>query len=275
MTSFTNFLFVPASRPERFEKSASSGADLICIDLEDSVPPDQKDEARACVLDALVKLDRSKTAVRINGLKTLAGLKDLLALSSASSASSAEVLPSLIFIPMVESASEVEIVRSLLGDSVDGLVPLIETVKGLRNGDAIAASDGVTAMMFGGGDFSSELGIKLEWEPLLAARGSFIMCCASAQVMAVDVPYIDMGNEAGLAEECARAKALGFHAKAAIHPKQLSAIQTAMKPSEAEIAEARDAIAAFEAAGRRAISHNGRMLEAPVMARYRKIVAAA
>ena len=268
MTSFTNFLFVPASRPERFEKAASSGADLICIDLEDSVSSDQKDEARAAVLDALAKLDRSKTAVRINGLKTLAGIKDLLALSSA------EVFPSLVFIPMVESASEVEIVRSLLGDSVDGLVPLIETVKGLRNGDAIAASEGVTAMMFGGGDFSSELGTKLEWEPLLAARGAFIMCCASAQVMAVDVPYIDMGDEAGLAEECTRAKALGFHAKAAIHPKQLSTIQTAMKPSEAEIEEARDAIAAFEAAGRRAISHNGRMLEAPVMARYRNIVAA-
>jgi len=199
-------------------------------------------------------------------LKTAAGLADLLALMNA------DHVPSLIFIPMVESASEVEIVQNILGDKIDGLVPLIETVKGLRAGDAIAASKGVAAMMFGGGDFSAELGTKLEWEPLLAARGAFIMCCASAGVMAVDVPYIDMSNEAGLADECVRAKALGFHAKAAIHPKQLTAIQSAMRPSEAEVAEAQDALAAYELAGSRAVSHNGRMLEAPVMERYRRIL---
>lgn len=268
MTSFTNFLFVPANRPERFEKAVSSGADLICIDLEDSVPADQKDSARDSVIAALANMDRKKTAVRINGLKTRAGLADLLALAES------DHCPALVFLPMVESASEVEIAHNILGDRIDGLIPLIETVKGLRAGDAIAASAGVTAMMFGGGDFSAELGTKLEWEPLLAARGAFIMCCASARVMAIDVPYIDMGNEAGLAEECARAKSMGFHAKAAIHPKQLPALQTAMRASEAEIAEAASAIAAYDAAGGKAISHNGRMLEAPIMERYRRIVAA-
>ncbi|WP_229955627.1 HpcH/HpaI aldolase/citrate lyase family protein [Parasphingorhabdus litoris] len=269
MTGFTNFLFVPANRPERFEKAANSGADLICIDLEDSVPTDQKDSARESVLDALKALDRSKTAVRINGLKTEAGLADLLALSAS------DRLPSLIFLPMVESAAEIEIAHSILGDRVDGLVPLIETVRGLRAGDMLAASAGVTGMMFGGGDFSAELGTKLEWEPLLAARGAFILCCASAGVAAIDVPYIDMGNETGLEEECRKAKAMGFHAKAAVHPKQIAAIAKAMKPTEAEVAEAIDAINAFDAAGGKAISHNGRMLEAPVMQRYRHIVAAA
>ncbi len=269
MASLTNFLFVPANRPERFSKAASSGADMICIDLEDSVPADQKDIARETVLNALSGLDRQKTAVRINGLKTAAGLADLLALGSA------DDLPSLVFMPMVESANEVEIANAILGDKVDGLIPLIETVKGLRAGDAIAASDGVTGMMFGGGDFSAELGTKLEWEPLLAVRGAFIMCCASAKITAIDVPYIDMANEQGLAEECTRAKAMGFHAKAAIHPKQLAAIQQAMRPSEAEVAEARDALEAYERAGGKAISHNGRMLEAPVMERYRRIVESA
>ncbi|MEP2101384.1 MAG: CoA ester lyase [Parasphingorhabdus sp.] len=269
MTGFTNFLFVPANRAERFEKAANSGADLICIDLEDSVPADQKDSARESVLDALKTLDRSKTAVRINGLKTETGLADLLALSSS------DHLPSLVFLPMVESAAEVEIAHSILGDRTDGLIPLIETVKGLRVGDALAASAGVTGMMFGGGDFSAELGTKLEWEPLLAARGAFILCCASAGVAAIDVPYIDMGNEAGLDEESRKAKAMGFHAKAAIHPKQISAIAKAMKPTDAEITEAIEAINAFDAAGGKAISHNGRMLEAPVMQRYRHIAAAA
>ncbi|WP_422345706.1 HpcH/HpaI aldolase/citrate lyase family protein [Parasphingorhabdus sp.] len=269
MTGFTNFLFVPANRPERFEKAANSGADLICIDLEDSVPADQKESARESVMDALKTLDRSKTAVRINGLRTAAGLADLLAFSAA------DRLPALLFLPMVESATEVEIAHSILGDRVDGLVPLIETVKGLRAGDAIAASAGVTAMMFGGGDFSAELGTRLEWEPLLAARGAFILCCASAAIAAIDVPYIDMGNEAGLEEESAKAKAMGFHAKAAIHPKQIALIAKTMKPTAAEVAEAIDAINAFDAAGGKAISHNGRMLEAPVMQRFRHIAAAA
>ncbi len=269
MTGFTNFLFVPANRPERFEKAANSGADLICIDLEDSVPAEQKDSARESVLDALKTLDRAKTAVRINGLKTAAGLADLLALSAT------EHLPALLFLPMVESAAEVEIAHSILGDRVDGLIPLIETVKGLRAGDAIAGGAGVTGMMFGGGDFSAELGTKLEWEPLLAARGAFILCCASAAVAAIDVPYINMNNDAGLEEESAKAKAMGFHAKAAIHPKQIALIAKAMKPTEVEVAEAIDAINAFDAAGGKAISHNGRMLEAPVMQRYRHIAAAA
>ncbi|NRD89654.1 CoA ester lyase [Sphingopyxis sp. BSNA05] len=269
MISFTNFLFVPANRPERYAKAAASGADMICIDLEDSVPAGEKDAARQSVLTALADLDRDKTAVRINGLNTADGLADLLALRNA------DHCPALLFVPMVESAGEIEIAHNILGDKVDGLVPLIETVKGLRAGDAIAASKGVTAMMFGGGDFSAELGTKLEWEPLLAARGAFIMCCASAQIGAIDVPYIDMSNEEGLAEECARAKAMGFHAKAAIHPKQLAAIQTAMRASDAEIAEATDALAAYEQAGGKAINHNGRMLEAPVMQRYRRIVESA
>lgn len=267
--TFTNFLFVPANRPERYEKAAASGTDMICIDLEDSVPADQKDAARATILTALPKLDREKTAVRINGLKTAAGLSDLLALANA------DHRPALVFLPMVESASEVEIAHEILGDKIDGLVPLIETVKGMRAGDSIAASEGVIAMMFGGGDFSAEIGTKLEWEPLLAARGAFVMCCASAQVMAIDVPYINMGNEAGLAEECDRAKAMGFHAKAAIHPRQIAAIQLAMQPSDAEIAEAKDAMAAYEQAGGKVISHNGRMLEAPVMERYRRILQSA
>ena len=266
MKSFSTLLFVPGNRPERFEKAASSGADLICIDLEDSVPADQKDSARESVLQSLAGLDRDKTAIRINGLKTHAGLADLLALAAS------ETCPALVFVPMVESVTEVDIVDSILGYRVDGIIPLIETVRGLRQGDEIAAGPSVAGMMFGGGDFSAQLGTKLAWEPLLAARGSFIMSCASAQVMAIDVPYIDMGNEAGLAEECRKAKALGFAAKAAIHPRQIDIIKSEIGPTDAEIEEARDAVSAYEAAGGEVISHRGQMLEAPIMARYRRIL---
>lgn len=237
------------------------------MDLEDSVPADQKAEARDSVLDALESLDLKKTAIRINGIKTSSGLKDLLALAET------EYPPSMVFIPMVESAAEVEIVRAILGDKIDGLVPLIETVKGLRTGDSIAASEGVTAMMFGGGDFSAQLGTKLAWEPLFVARSQFVMCCASANVAAVDVPYVNISNDDGLAEECRKAKDLGFQAKAAIHPKQLEILKEVMRPSDREIAEAKEAIAAYEEAGGKAISYNGHMLEAPLMERYRRVLA--
>ena len=269
MTAFTNFLFVPASKPERFEKAMDSGADLICIDLEDSVAASAKDSARADVIAALEQLDLSRTAVRINGIRTAEGLADLLALRAS------DKKPCLLFIPMVEHAVEIEIANSALDGGIDGFVPLIETVRGLNNAMEIAAADGVVAVMFGGGDFSSELGVKMEWEPLLAARSQLVMACAAAQVRCVDVPYIDMANEVGLANEAARVKAIGFHAKAAIHPSQIAVIKTAMRPTEVEVAEAKDALAAFEAAGGAVIRHKGQMLEAPIIKRYQQILASA
>ena len=93
-----------------------------------------------------------------------------------------------------------------------------------------------------------------------------------ANSRAVDVPYIDLENDAGLAEECARAKALGFHAKAAIHPRQIDAIKAAFRQTLNEIEEARAAIAAFDAGGGAAIRFQGKMLEAPLIRRYRQIV---
>ncbi|WOE75375.1 HpcH/HpaI aldolase/citrate lyase family protein [Alterisphingorhabdus coralli] len=269
MQGFTNFLFAPGNRPDRIAKALETKADLVCIDLEDSVPATEKDAARDAALDSLGIVSKTRKAIRTNGLRTQSGLKDLLALAES------RTVPELIFLPMVESPAEVEIAHAILGGKGCGLVPLIETVKGLRRGDAIAGSDGVTAMMFGGGDFSSQIGTKLEWEPLLAARSQFIMCGATAQLLLIDVPYIDLNNEAGLAEECQKAKALGFHAKAAIHPKQIETIAANMQPSAEEIAEAKAAIDAFEAGGGKAIAFNGRMLEAPVMSRYRQLLAAA
>lgn len=262
--AFTNFLFVPGNRPERFAKALASGADLVCIDLEDSVPLAEKDAARAAAMDAIAGEKDGRLALRINGLRTAAGLADILALAALT-------MPDYLFVPMVESAAEIEILRSILGANV-AFVPLVESVKGLRAAHDIASSPGVTAVMFGGGDFAGELGVKLEWAPLLHARSELVMACAAANVRVVDVPYIDLENEAGLADECAKAKTLGFHAKAAIHPKQINAINAAMRPNAAEIEEARAAVAAFDAAGGAAIRFQGKMLEAPIICRYRQIL---
>ena len=260
----TSLLFVPGSKPERFAKALASDADTVCIDLEDAVPPDGKAAARAAAIAAIAP----RVAIRINGVATRAGLADLLALAAA------PVLPELIFVPMVESSEEIRIARAVLGDAAH-FVPLIETPVGLAAAAAIAAAPGVAAMMFGGGDFSASLGVALAWEPLLVARSQFILAAAAAGVPAIDVPFIAMDDEAGLAVESRQARMLGFQAKAAIHPAQLPAIHAAMRPDVAEVTAAREALVAWAEAQGGAVRFKGRMLEAPMVKRYAAIVAMA
>ena len=160
----------------------------------------------------------------------------------------------------------------MLGDRCPELIPLIETPRGLRQALEIASAPKIAAVMFGGADFSGELGVALAWEPLLAARSALLLACAEAKVPAIDVPCIELDNLAGLEAECARARALGFAAKAAIHPAQVTAIEAAFTPTLAEVAEAEEAIAAYLAAGERAIRFKGKMLEALVVKRYRAVL---
>ena len=263
-------LFVPGSRPERTPKALACGADAVCIDLEDSVPALEKAQARTAALTQIRRAIGSgerRLALRINGIATRAGLEDLLALADA------EALPALLFVPMVESAAQIGIVAAVLGARTPGIVPLIETVKGLRAAHDIASAPGVVAMMFGGGDFAAELGVELAWEPLLAARGAFILAAAAAGIAAIDVPFIALDDAEGLLAETRAAKRLGFSAKAAIHPAQVDVINSALRPTAEEIAEAEEAAKVFAAAGGAAVRFKDRMLEAPIMRRYQRILA--
>lgn len=257
----TSLLFVPGSRPERFAKALATAASVVCIDLEDAVAADGKDAARAAAVAAI----GPRVAIRVNGVRTRAGLADLLALANA------PALPALVLVPMVESAEEIAIVAAVLGRGA-AIVPLIETSRGLANGAAVASTPGVVAMMFGGGDLAAELGVALAWEPLAVARGLFVLACAAAGVPAIDVPFLALDDGEELAEESRKARALGFQAKAAIHPAQLDAVHAAMRPDAASVAEARAAVAAFTQGDGGAIRFDGRMLEAPVMRRYTAIL---
>ncbi len=265
MFALQSMLFVPGNRPERFAKALASGADCVCIDLEDAVPAAEKPAARMAAITAA--LDDPRLAIRINAISTRAGLADLLALAEAASR------PALLFVPMVEAAAEIAIARAVLADPEVQFVPLIETVAGLGNAGAIAAEAGVAALMLGGADFSAQLGVTLSWEPLLVARSQLVMAAAGAGKRAIDVPYIHLDDEAGLVEEARRAKALGFAAKAAIHPAQIAPIHAVFRPTAEEIAEAEEAEAAYAAANGAAVRFRGKMLEAPIMARYRQILA--
>ena len=266
MLSANSLLFVPGSRADRFAKARAAGAGLTIIDLEDAVAPADKDAARGAALAQFAD-SAAGWALRINALTTAAGIADLAALTGA------EMLPAALLLPMVEAAAEVEIVARVLGPRCPALIPLIETPRSLRQALAIASVPGVTAILLGGADFAAELGVVLAWEPLLAARQAVVLAAAEAKVAAIDVPFLGLDDAPGLDSEARRARALGFHAKAAIHPSQIPAIEAAFVPSAAEIAEAEEAIAAYAAGGERAIRFNGRMLEAPVIKRYRAVLA--
>lgn len=260
-SAYQSLLFVPGNRPERFEKALASGADLVVIDLEDAVGPADKESARTA---AIAALGDPRLGIRINGLRTKQGLADLLALVGTG-------VP-YIMIPMVEAAAEIDIAHAILGPDV-GLLPLIETVKGVGVAQAIAASPGIAGVMLGGADLSGELGVAMSWDALYAARSAIVMACAAARVPSVDVPWLDLDNLDGLATEVARVKAMGFTAKSVVHPKHVAVVHACLRPTAAEIAEAREAESIYAAAGESAVRWNGQMLEAPVMARYRRILA--
>lgn len=245
-------------------KAAATDADAICVDLEDAVGEDDKEAARANAVAALAELDPARTTVRVNGLRTPHAVRDLVALTDA------PMRPAAVFLPMCESAAEVAVVRGALPGIT--VCPLIETIVGLRAAPEIAGADGVGAVMLGGADLSADLRVALAWEPMLVARGQFVMACAGARVPAIDVPFIDLEDADGLAEEARCARAMGFAGKAAIHPNQLAPIHAGFRPTDDERAEAEEALAVYAEHGGQAIRHRGRMLEVPLVRRYRQIL---
>lgn len=266
MFAASSLLFVPGSRPERFAKAAAAGAGLVVIDLEDAVGPADKETARAAALKQVAE-DRASFALRINAVTTAAGIRDLAALTET------EILPEVLMVPMVETTTELDIIVSAIGEACPALIPLIETPRGLRSALAIASHDKVSALMFGGADFSGELQVAVSWEPLLGARQQLVLACAEARVPLIDVPYIHLDDEEGLRRECLAARAIGITAKSAIHPRQVPVIEQVFAPTSQQIAEAEEALRVYEETGGKAVRHKGRMLEAPMIKTYRAVLA--
>lgn len=266
MFAFNSLLFVPGSRPDRFAKAKASGAGLTVIDLEDAVPSPQKQAARDAAL-AVEGIDAAGWAIRINPVASGAGIADLAALGTGA------ILPGHLLLPMVEDARDIEITRAALGEHCPPLIAMIESPRGLRHALVIAQQPGLAAMMFGGVDFAAKLGVPMAWEPLLAARQQLVLACAEAGLALIDVPYLDLNDTDGLASECRAARAIGIVAKAAIHPAQVPVIEREFSPSDAELAEAEEALEAFAKAGGGVIRHKGRMLEAPIIQSYRAVLA--
>lgn len=272
-----SLLFVSGERPDRYAKAVASGADLACIDLEDAVHPGRKAQARADLVAWLQAHAGRPVAVRVNSPRTVEGLRDLLLLADAG------VFVDTLLVPKVEEAADVVLPHQWLGAAFGRLVALVETPLGIEQLSAIAeathrGAPRLAALMLGGADLSTELGARFEWDSLSSARGRLLNAARAHGLQAWDVPYIDLSDPAGLAAESRRVRALGYDCKAAIHPAQVPAIHEAWKPPPAELEWARALVDAIESRGGvgaplGAFVFRGRMVDAPVLGRARRLLA--
>jgi (S)-citramalyl-CoA lyase len=244
---------------------------VLLIDLEDAVAPGDKDRARDAAIEYFSQPRSAPKAgaLRVNGLNSRAGLADISALLDSHAA------PDFLILPKTESAAHLTILDRLLTTTGKAarLVALVESARGLLAVDEIASStQRLTAVMFGAADMAADIGAETAWEPLLYSRSLIVAACARHNLLALDAPFFDFRDYEGLRQETIRARALGFGAKAAIHPGQVAPINSALMPSTDAVSEAR-AILAENAKGVGVI--NGQMIDEAVARKARHTLAAA
>lgn len=259
-----SFIFTPGTRPELLSKAFESGADIVCLELEDGVAPDEKNKARQNVITLLKSApenESSELVVRVNSLRTRFGLDDLVAFLDSPP-------PLTIMLPKVESEDEVKIIDDLFLESNQqiNLQVIIETNKGLEACFEIAqSSPNITALFFGGVDMAADLRCSGTWDSLLYARSKLVHAAAAANIDSLDVPFLDLNDENGLLEQATLAKELGFSGKGAIHPKQIPVINSIFTPSPEEIAYAVRVIEEFKKAESGLVVLDGKLIEKPVL----------
>lgn len=269
-----SLLFVPGLRPDRFEKALSSGADIVCVDIEDAVPLPRKDEARGLTfpLFADAQPESVETMVRINPLSTPEGLKDILALRDCAAP------PAALMLAKPGSAAEIELYDELLQGNCAGIRfhVIIESTDGLANVMEIAdASPRIDSLLFGAVDMSADLRAEKTWETLLYARSRVVHAAARYGLDLLDVPYLNLDDQDGLAREAQSSSDLGFTGKASIHPKQIPVINEVFSPSAELVDRARRIVAAFEKDTTGLLVVDGELIERPVLRSMLRVLAVA
>lgn len=236
--SLKSWLFTPATKADRFGRAAEVHADALIIDLEDAVALSDKQKARTAALQYLEQPAGSRLpcALRINAPVTRTGIEDLHSLLESSAALD------YIILPKCDSPAFISMVRVLLDQAAKKteIIALIESAKGVEALPDIVKSDvKPVGLLFGAADMAADLGAKTTWETLFFVRSRILQVAASAGVVVVDSPFFDIAALEGLKRETKAAEDLGFHGKAAIHPKQISIINEVFTPSAEEVASAR------------------------------------
>ena len=276
-----SLMFVPGSREEMVEKSSRFPADVVCLDLEEAVPPEDKSRARNVVREAIGPLHVMERTVfvRLNSIQSGETRDDLAAV----------VQPGLagVVLAKTESAQAVRDVDVLLreqelaNDVKPGTIELviaIESARSLLACEAIShASTRLAALMLGGEDFTFDMGVErtAAGDELSHARSVVAVCARAAGLLALDTPWTDIADIDGLRADARRAQGLGFGGKFVIHPDQIAPVNEVFSPDEGAVATARTLLAAWDEAqskGLGAVQLDGRMVDRPIAERARRVI---
>ena len=267
-------LYVPGNNPRLLINAGIFESDCIILDLEDSVPFDQKDSARFLVKEALRSLDfgESEIWVRINREFLEEDLEQILLGA-----------PHGVCVPKSESKDDIKEVEKIVekyekeyGIEEVKFMPIIESARGIVNLEEIAgASERIVAIAFGAEDFTRDTGGEKSWDSLLYPRSKLVTVAKAFGIQALDTVYSDINDIDGLIEETRRIAKMGFDGKGAIHPEQVRYINECFMPSEEEIEYAKRVMQAIEEAKKKglgAVSLDGRMIDEPVVKRAERIL---
>ncbi len=270
-----SFIFSPGLKPEMFPKALASGADIVCVELEDGIAPKDKATARANAVALFEQAqinDGVERVVRINCLREAFGLADVQAVLAT------DRPPPALMLPKVRAPEEIVWLDDLLTERghATRLHVIIETNQGLEAAYDIAhCSPRIDALFFGGVDMAAELRCVNAWEPLLYARSRVVHAAASAGLDAIDVPFLDLEDPEGMEVAARQARDLGFSGKGSIHPRQIPALNAVFTPDEAAVARARRIIETFEDADTGLVVIDGKLIEKPVLREMHRVLAIA
>ena len=276
-----SLLFVPGDDLHKISKAAQSAADCVILELEDGVALNRKAEARQVIQEALHTIDfgpREKL-VRLNPIGSEFFEDDFR--------QTIDGHPNSYVIPKTESAFDIAKFSDQLAHAECDrgwdvceirLIIVIETPKGVMNLRELAQSTlRLEALMFGAEDLAGAMGAvrsKAGWE-VFYARSAVVTAAAAYDLQAIDQIYADFNDMAGLAEDCAFARQLGYSGKIAIHPRQIEAINTAFSPSTTEIERAERLMKAFVAQqenGKGAFVFEDKMVDQPMIRQAQRIL---
>ena len=258
-----SYLFVPGNRPERFDKACAAGADVVIIDLEDAVPPAEKEAARATVAQWL-HADKP-VALRINSADSAWFKSDLALCAHAGVA--AVVLP---------KAATVEDIAVVVAAGAKAVLPLIESAMGFVHAAELAGAPRVERLLFGSIDFCVDLGIEGEDRELDYFRSQLVLASRLAGIAApVDGVTTAINDAVVLHQETLRGKRFGFGGKLCIHPLQIATVHAAYQPTAEELQWAKKVLDAAAKAEGAAVAVEGKMVDRPVIIKAERIVAAA
>lgn len=267
----STFLFVPATRPERFSKAFSSGAHGVILDLEDAVAEDEKEVARAAIREAWSNFtaeQKQHLVIRSNAPGSRFYGADLILAE--------ELNIGCLLIPKSESQDQINGAAEVLPDTA--IIPMIETALGLHRIHEIANSQQVIRLALGNIDLQADLGMVCDAQEteLQTARFQLVLASRLAEIAApIDGVTPSTDNTARVEDDAQRAKRLGFGAKLGIHPIQIPIISKAFLPTEAEITWAKRVIEADQTSKGGVVKLDGRMIDRPVVILAKRLLALA